>query len=172
MKKINLFIIATFFVLCSCSTEDVAPEISSDIIGTWIATSVDYGGQTVTEVSGESLTNTFTGEGYDIDFTVTFNDSPKTYISDGSYSIHLTNTVLGQTFTEDVENVEFLENGSWEQNGNRLIIESQGEETEGTIEKLTQDEFVLFVESIEDLSEQGATITSTIVVKVTFTRKK
>lgn len=171
MKKINLFIIAIVLVLYSCSNEEVTPVISSDILGTWIATSVDYGGQTVTEVSGQTLSNTFTGEGYDIDFTVTFNDSPKTYISDGSYSIHLTNTVLGQTYTQDIENLEFLQDGSWEQNGNKLIIEAEGEESEANIEKLTGDELILNVETIEDLSEQGATITSTIVARVSFVRQ-
>ncbi|MGE5943136.1 MAG: hypothetical protein ACM31G_02245 [Flavobacteriales bacterium] len=171
MKRINLFFIVIFLVLFSCSDEGIIPEISTDILGAWIATSVDYGGQTITEASGQSLTNTFTGEGYDIDFTVTFNDSPKTYISDGSYSIHLTNTVLGQTYTQDIENLEFLQDGSWEQNGNKLIIEAEGEETEANIEKLTSDELILTVETIEDLSEPGTTITSTIVARVTFIRQ-
>ena len=160
----------TLLTLVSCSDEGVTPEITSDILGIWVATSVEYNGETVTESSGESLTNTFTGEGYDIDFTMTFNDAPKTYVTDGSYSIRLTNTVLGQTYTQEIENLEFLQDGTWNQNGNKLIIEAEGEESEAIIEKLTSEELILNVETVENLSEQGAIITSTIVARVTFVR--
>ena len=108
MKKINLFIISLALVVCSCSKDDALVGVSSDLSGTWIATSVNYSG----EMTGEVVSSTFTGEGYDIDFTVTFNDSPKTCISNGSYWIRLTQTFDEETFTSDIEQTDFLNDGT------------------------------------------------------------
>lgn len=164
MKKINLFIISLALVVCSCSKDDALVGVSSDLSGTWIATSVNYSG----EMTGEVVSSTFTGEGYDIDFTVTFNDSPKTCISNGSYWIRLTQTFDEETFTSDIEQTDFLNDGTWDKNGTTLIIESQGEETEFIIEKLTANELVISSDTITDSTMEGIAITNTIVAKITF----
>src|SRR5690606_28758269 len=132
------------------------------------ATTVNYSGEMTGEVDGEVVSSTFTGEGYDIDFTVTFNDSPKTCISNGSYWIRLTQTFDEETFTSDIEQTDFLNDGTWDKNGTTLIIESQGEETEFIIEKLTANELVLSSDTIAYSSMEGIAITNTIVAKITF----
>jgi hypothetical protein len=56
----------------------------------------------------------------------------------------------------------------WEKNDNKLIIESQGEETEFIIEKLTANELVISSDTITDSTMEGIAITNTIVAKITF----
>ena len=53
MKKINLFIISLALIVCSCSKDDAPDVVSSDLIGTWTATSVNYSGEMTGEVNGE-----------------------------------------------------------------------------------------------------------------------
>lgn len=170
MKKICLLFSALILVFSSCSTEDASPEISSNIIGDWNAVSIEYTAETTTTVSGQTLTNNSIGEGYDIEIVVTFNESPKTVVSQGTYNVHLTSTVLGQTYTQDVAGPEFFQDGTWEQNNNKLTVTAQGASSEATIEKLTDNELILYIDTTEDLSEQGATITSKIKARYKFTR--
>lgn len=170
MKKINLLLIALIFIISSCSTEDDSPEILSNILGDWNAVSIQYSAETTTAVSGQSITNNSVGEGYDINIIVTFNESPNTVVSQGYYNVHLTSTVLGQTYTQDVVGPEFFQDGSWELNGNKLIVTAQGETSEATIEKLTDSELELYIDTTEDLPEQGATIISKIKARYKFTR--
>ncbi|MBU3822971.1 hypothetical protein KO566_12945 [Flavobacteriaceae bacterium XHP0103] len=170
MKKINLLFIAIILVFASCSTEDASPEISSNILGDWNAVSINYTAETTTTFSGQTLTNNAVGEGYDINIVVTFSESPNTVVSQGNYNVHLTSTVLDQTYTQDVVGPEFFQDGTWEQNGNKLIVTAQGETSEATIEKLTDSELELYIDTTEDLSEQGATIISKIKARYKFTR--
>ncbi|WAC02634.1 hypothetical protein N7U66_02810 [Lacinutrix neustonica] len=116
MKKLNVLLIALFLVLSACTSDDDttdAPIASESILGTWIGQDVDYTGASTTTGQGQSINSTFVGEAYDVDYTLTFTEDPNQVVSNGSYSIELTTTTLGQTQTNTVENLEFLGNGSW-----------------------------------------------------------
>lgn len=174
MKKLNYLFIALALVLTACSGDDDGgnpSDTSGDILGTWIGQDVDYTGTSSTSVQGQSINSTFVGEAYDVDYTLTFTENPNEVVSDGSYSIELTTTALGETFTENVENLEFLNSGAWSRSGNQLTITDNGEDTVATIVELTSTMLVLEVSETESVSEQGIDVSTNIDVVVTYTRQ-
>ena len=164
------FIAALSFNSCS-DDSDSDFDTSGDLIGVWQGVDVDYSGNTVTSFAGQSETSDFVGEAYDVDYTITFTEDPNNVVSDGSYSVELTSTTLGQTNTQNFENLEFLENGSWSKSGNQLSIISNGVEQIMTILELTDTKLTLSITTVEDLSQSGVTITSTLDVITTYTRQ-
>lgn len=170
MKKFSLLFIVLTFILTSCSTDDSSSIISGDIVGTWIGSSIDYSGDTTTTVDGVTIVADFVGEAYDMDYTVTFSENPNEVVSEGSYSLKLTYTALGQTSVENLENIEFLEGGTWEQNNAILILTAEGESANYVIEELTENKLVISVSVDEDLSEQGISVMTSIEAKMTFYR--
>ncbi|MEM5566856.1 hypothetical protein WNY78_17170 [Psychroserpens sp. AS72] len=128
-KKLNFLFIALALVLTACSGDDDSSptNTSGDLLGTWIGQDVDYTGNSSKTVQGQSFDATFVGEAYDVDYTLTFTENPNEVLSDGSYSIELTTTSLGQTQVDNVENLEFLSNGTWSRTGNELTVVNDGE---------------------------------------------
>jgi hypothetical protein len=173
MKKLNYLFIVLALVLTACSSDDDSNppgDTSGDLIGTWIGQDVDYTGSSSTTVQGQSFDATFVGEAYDVDYTLTFTENPNEIISDGSYSIELTTTALGQTQVDNVENLEFLNSGTWTQSGNMLTVISEGNESEATILQLTDTMLVLELIDSQTVVQEGIEVSSTINATVTYTR--
>lgn len=171
IKLLLLFFIS--ITVLSCSNDDEGgSQVGSDaaLIGQWVGTGIDYSGNTVTEFQGQTINADFVGEAFDIDYTLTFSENPNEVISDGTYSIELTTTILGQSTTETVPNIGFLESGTWVKDGDQLTITNNGQTTTATIVELTNDTLVISAVEEETLSQQGATITSTVNLLATFTR--
>jgi len=159
--------------IVSCSNDDDAgPTTNGDLVGTWVGQTIDYSGTTVTSFEGQEIVADFVGEGYDVDYTVTFTENPNEATSDGSYSLELTTTIAGQTTTENQENIQFLETSAWSRSGNELTLTTaDGESTTGTIQELTATTLVLAIETVEETTEQGFEITATVNAVSTFTRQ-
>ncbi len=170
MKKFIVLFVALPLTLLSCSTEDSGTITSSEIIGTWTGTSLDYGGKSIVNYQGQTIQTDYIGEAYDMNYTLTFNEEPNTVISEGSYSIKLTGTVLGQTSVQNIEDLEFIEDGIWSQNGNILTISKDGISYDYTILELTDKTLKISVSTEENLSQQGANITATIDAVMTFVK--
>ena len=171
MKKLSFLFIAFVFTLTSCSTDDsdTSSDSSGDIVGTWIGLDVDYSGSTVTVIPGSAdLVSDYVGEAYDVDYTLTFSENPNELVSEGSYSIELTTTTLGQTQVDNLENLEFLSDGTWNKVGDQLTIVSNGATSTGTILELTSTSLILELNQVQDVSQQGFTITTTINAITTF----
>ncbi|WP_204345340.1 lipocalin family protein [Psychroserpens algicola] len=171
MKKLNLLFIALAMVLTACSSDDTnPPNTEGDLLGTWIGQDVQYTGTSATEVQGQSITADFVGDAYDVNYTLTFTENPNEVVADGSYSIELTTTALGQSQTQNVEDLEFLNSGTWSRSGNQLSITDNGETTVGTIVELTVNTLKIAVTETEDVVEQGISASSNIDIEMTYTR--
>ncbi|MDO6761488.1 hypothetical protein Q4566_14850 [Tamlana sp. 2_MG-2023] len=177
MKKISISLVVCILVLTSCSSnESEASDISEDLVGTWIGTDLVYEGSYETSLGGESHETIYHGEAYDITNKLTFNESPNTVVSEGSYNVKLEYTVDGISDTEYVEGEEFLENGSWELDGDELIIEnedlsdSKERETSIKILLITNDKLVISSTETVELKENGVEIKSLVKVTSTFKR--
>ncbi|OBQ56586.1 lipocalin family protein [Tamlana sp. s12] len=171
MKKITTLCLAFICILSSCSTDDdQGSNISGDIVGTWIGTGLTYDGTVETSFQGFPITSNFEGEAYDMTNTLTFNESPNTLVSEGSYSLKLTYDFNGVTQTEYVEDVQFLENGTWEIEGNKLIITNNGEETPADFSFVSDDTLVFEINKVEESIVDGLTVVTTIKSIVTFER--
>ena len=174
MKIFKLFLFTAFISLTiSCSKDDDNPTINNNgnIAGVWKGTAVDYTGNTTTSGQGQNITATYVGEAYDIDYTLTFTENPQKVISDGSYSIELTTTVNGQTTTQNVEGLTFLESGDWTMNGNTLSITVDNETNDAAILELTDNTLVLKAVESQTMSQGGFTVTSTTEVILNFTKQ-
>lgn len=175
MKKsylsISLIIFAMLFIITGCKKEDDnQPNIDGNIAGVWNCTAIDYTGSTVTEMSGQSLTTDFVGEGYDIDFTLTFTENPNNVTSDGSYSTKLTTTFMGQSTEQFIEGQSFTYTGTWTMNGSELSITQGGETSVATIEELTDSKLVIYIKDVQTMTNMGATATTTTEMNVSFTK--
>ena len=170
--KLTLVLVA-FIAFTSCSEDDNGGgnDTSGDIVGTWIGTGVDYTGTSETTTMGQTVSADFVGEAFDINYTLTFSENPNNVVADGSYSIELTTTINGQSSTETVEDLEFLNDGTWERSGNTLTITAEGEPGDATIVELTDTTLVLEIVESEGISAPDFEFTTQVTAVMTFTRQ-
>ncbi|KAB1067620.1 hypothetical protein F6U93_10060 [Tamlana haliotis] len=176
MRKISILLITCILVLTSCSSnENEASDISGDLVGTWTATDLVYEGSYETTIAGEDFETYYYGEADEMTNTLTFTESPNTVISEGSYNISLEYTINGVTDTDYIVGEEFLQSGSWELDGDELIIENDDEVNQEEapsikILTLTKDKLVISSTETIELEENGVEIKSLIKMISTFKR--
>lgn len=177
MKNFKLLLLAFLAVsIVSCKSDDDSDggggDTSGNLIGTWIGVDLDYSGSTTTTADGlPPITADFVGETTESDYTLTFSEEPNEVVSDGSYTIELTTTILGETQT-NTEDLDFFLTGTWTRDGNTLTISAEGRTEEYTIEELTDDSLILVSQTTEDLGDEelGLEIITEIDLRVIFTK--
>jgi hypothetical protein len=171
MRQFFLLILVSV-CLCSCSSDDNddSNDTSGDIVGTWTAESTDYTGTLIISSNGETTEADVLGEGYDIDFTVTFGENPNEVTTEGTYSIKVTTTFGVESQEQNLEDLEFEYDGFWIREGDTLVIAGQGGSTELEIVQLTDDDLRIEITVIEDLSDGDITAIATLDVVYIFTR--
>ena len=75
-----------------------------------------------------------------------------------------------QTTVQNVEDLPFLETSTWSQSGDQIIGVTNGIEQVMTIVELTATTLKLSASVTEDISQQGATIITTVDLITTYTR--
>jgi len=171
MKIAKLVFLSLAVVLFSCGQED-DPKPLDGLIGAWSVTALNYEGSTTSNIMGTSIISTFTGVAKNMDMTVTFKQNPNTVISEGSYTIALTTTTLGQSITEDYTFTDFISDGTWTLNDKKITVTNSGVAQEATIVSQTSTTLVLAVETVQsqDLAGMGS-IVSSIEGVYTLTKK-
>lgn len=173
MKKLNLLCIAFALVLTACSSDDdggTPANTSGDLLGTWIGVDVDYTGNSTTSAQGQTLESTFVGEAYDVDYMLTFTENPNEVVADGSYSIELTTTTLGQSQVDNIENLEFINDGTWSRVGDQLTIVNGEATSVGTIVELTDTMLRLAISQTDTQTQPDFEFTSTVNAVMTYTK--
>ncbi len=171
-KLIALAALVTVFASCKNNDDDGGTPDVDLILGLWTGTGVDYSGTTVTEASGQTITADFTGESFDENYTLNISSDPNEFTSEGTYSLELTTTVLGQSSTETVTGLTLFDSGTWELNGSELTITSGGETSTGTIVELTENTLRISATEEETVTDPdlGFTITTTVTAIATYTK--
>ena len=171
MKITKFFLLSLAVIFLSCSEdEDVKPTIEG-MVGQWAITALDYKGTTTTTAQGTSIKAGFTGTGKNMDLITTFGASPNTVTSEGSYTIVLKTTYMGQSMTEEYETDETVTDGTWDLNGNTLTVTNDfGTETATVLEQ-TSTTLKLKAEVSESESDQGITVSTKIEAIYTFTKQ-
>ena len=166
-------LLAMVFSFTACSEDDSGNDPSSgDLVGIWQMESLDYSGTNTTTVAGQSTTLDYVGEAFDIDLSITFGENPNEYKTSGGYTIKLTYELGGQTVENNVPIEGFLDNGTWEQNGNTLtVVNGNGEPGEATIESIDGNSLVLSSREMETTTEQGVTTEIDVESVITFSRQ-
>ena len=170
MKKIFLILFVNLIVFTSCENDLVsAPpsdsteengnsggtDVSGDLLGSWQMISFNYTGTTVTTVQGITLTADFVGVASDIDYVIEFTETPNNFSATGGYDLELTTTSSGQSFVENVEDLNVSSNGTWSKNNNTIVFTETSEDGEATIEILN-DTTLKFTQIVdENINQQG-----------------
>jgi hypothetical protein len=168
--KTKLLFLSFAVVLFSCSKDDDPMPTSDGLVGTWTMTSLTYNGTTTTTASGMTINADFTGRGKDMDYITTFQVNPNTVVSEGSYTIELTTTILGQTTTDDYEFEEALSDGTWELNGKTLTITNGSDSQQGIITKQTDTTLEVKVDLNMTENGPGYSITQEVHAVYTFSK--
>jgi hypothetical protein len=171
MKITKLLLLCVAVILFSCSDDDDPKPTTQGMIGAWSVTAVDYKGTTTTTAQGASIKADFTGTGKNMNLTVTFKETPKVVTNEGSYSIDLKTTIMGQTSTDQYDFDEVFTNGTWALDGNTLTITSSNGTEKATIVEQSSTILKLKVDTTETETDQGMTVTTNIQINYTFKKK-
>lgn len=166
------FAAALAFTFAACSNDDDNGPAGDEIVGTWALTDIDYSGTSTTSSPAGAFTADFTGSGYDMDVTVTFEEDPNVYKTDGDYSIELVTEFNDQTFESQVENEGFIDDGEWERNGDTITItNSDGETTTSEIVSINASSMVIAYDFVRVTTENGATVEYSVNGTYSFDRQ-
>ena len=171
MKITKLLLLSVAVVLFSCNEDDDPKPNADGLVGTWAITALDYQGTTTTTMESLSIEANFTGTGKDMDLTTTFNSDPNTVTNEGSYTIVLTTTIMGQSSTQEIIMDGVVTEGTWAVNGNTMTVTTSDGPQDATIVEQTATTLKLKVEISESESAQGMTVTTDIVGTYTFKKQ-
>ncbi len=117
----TILLMFSVFFFYSCDDDSSSESTGgNDLVGTWEMVEFTYTGTSVSTVMGQSFTSDFNGEGKDMNYTFEFKENPMEYEAMGSYTIALTVTGSGQTFTFDVPVNVSETTGNWSADGMTL----------------------------------------------------
>ncbi|MEM6264843.1 MAG: hypothetical protein AAGI38_20185 [Bacteroidota bacterium] len=180
-RVLFMMLLASVVFVAGCNNDDDDDPTTNmgtgngdpnSIVGVWTLTGLDYTGTSTTSGPGFTPTTTsFVGVGFNINSNLEFKENPNEFVSQGGYSVRLTNTVLSQTFTQEIPDINYVGNGTYVRNGNMLTILSSaggaGGAQAGEIQKLTADSMILrWVLDTVTVSPMG---TTDIDADVTYT---
>jgi hypothetical protein len=171
MKITKFLLLSLAVIFLSCSEDEDPIPTSEGMVGDWAITALDYKGTTTTTAQGVSIKADFTGTGKDMDLITTFNSNPNTVTSEGSYTIVLKTTSMGQSTTDEYEMDETVTDGTWALNGKTLTVTSDFGPQTATILEQTSTTLKLKAEVSENQSDQGITVSSQIEAIYTFTKQ-
>jgi hypothetical protein len=170
MKFTKLLLLVAAVIMFSCGKDDDPQPTVDGLVGKWSISSLDYHGKTTTTVQGTTLASNFTGTGKDMNLTTTFTKNPNTVTSEGSYTIVLTTTTLGQTDTQEISLNEIVTSGTWELKGSTITVTGSNGPQDATILEQTDSTLKLKIEVSQSVTVQG--VTSTTEIHGTYTFQK
>ncbi|WP_299768591.1 lipocalin family protein [uncultured Dokdonia sp.] len=144
-------------------SSDETEDESASVIGMWEVTSIDASGTSTVEIAGQTIETEFLGEGIDLNYSVTFTEEPNEVTADGDYNIELTTTIAGQSITEVIPGILFIDSGDWVIDGDQITISSNDMESTGTITTLNETTLVIEITDAEFVIEQQGIETTAVV---------
>lgn len=171
MKNLSILLFTFLFVFASCSSDDDSNsqiDLTVDLTGSWELTSLEYEGESTIEVENQTLTISFDGFGKDFDAQVNFTEDPNELTSTGSYTLVLTTNFMGESITQE-ELIDFSDDiitGEWSlENGNQLVIVSNGETQTAEIISLNETKMVLLSNESTSIDGVNVDISSEITLE-------
>ena len=178
MKKISLILfLAVSALFVSCEKDSDEPQSvavgQESILGTWQVTGyLIEDGKTTTEVAGQSVSLDYTSYGKDYDMTVTFNSNPQTVVSNGSYTVVVSTTFLGQTETQELPANSAFAASEWALDGSDMIFIADEIETPVVVTELTDTKMVMVMDINEVIEDAATDSKITTSGKLTVTLEK
>lgn len=166
--KFMLLFVATIGMV-SCSDDDGGGQTTSgDIVGTWEMSAFSFEGSTTYEFDGETHTEDYYGVGKEMnDVLLTFNEDGTVTTNGKTFTVEMTWESEGEEITEEYPTETIINAGTWEKNGNTLILtEPDGNITELNIEKLNNTTLHI----TGDIEESSTGINGMMSVDMQFTK--
>jgi len=146
MKLFSYFFTGALIALMlnSCSENDELKNGNQELIGSWMATEINFEGNSAIETTGNIVSTSFSGDGYNMALQIRFDENSNEFTSFGAYNIHLNTNHHGHSSITEWMNPGFIQCGKWNKNGNDLLITNhKGETQSATILSLDQQRLVL-----------------------------
>ena len=106
-----------------------------------------------------------------MDYFVTFTANPNNVSSEGSYTVVMTTTTLGQSVTEEYPFEDVLLDGTWTLDGNTMTVTSQGEPPqEATVTE--QSSTKMKIKQVVEETQTVSGITISIKLEAIYTLEK
>ena len=130
MNKLKfIFVFVAALGMIACSEDEGSSTDSGGISGTWAPTALTYNGTSSITVQGQTVTMDFDATGTDFtDTMVTFNNDGTFDSSGNGIVVEMSMEFMGQTTTQEFSGQSFIENGTWEVNGNIMTVTNEGSE--------------------------------------------
>ncbi len=171
LKFLQIPFLMVFLAIGVSCSESEEPVESSLIVGTWTMTGIEYESTSKITMMGEVFESTSSGIGSDIDLVQTIAASPNVITSSGGYTINAQMDFMGQTMEHVLVVEDFLDNSSWELDGDRLILTMEnGERREAVIKTLTANELVYEHTAVESSAYSGVENETTVFGRFSFVR--
>ncbi len=172
MKILKFLFLATFISFFFSCSDDNNVDPSNALVGAWTVSEISYTGNTSTVVPGNPpVAGTFTGEGFDMDLKIDFENDPNNYTTSGNYSINLETTVNGQTYPSVWNNQEFQGSGTWSRSGDVMTFTSADSQTsEAQIIEETDSKLKFTQTYNNSQTQNGATVTHQVDATFTFVK--
>lgn len=113
-----------------------AEQMTPDLIGTWMVTSVEYTSNTTSTEDEQPTFNEVTGVGTELNYTIIFTSEPDEVIGEGIYSLELDD---GQENIEISRGHNIISSATWTYEGDLIIFVAGGKTIEATVTNLTED---------------------------------
>ncbi len=177
MKKLSLVLFLMTGLFASCEKETNEPDPldngldTTELLGTWNVVGYEVAdGLSITEAEGQRITQQYTSYGKDYDMTFAFNMDPQTAVSNGSYTVVLITTLLGQEYTQEAPAYSLFESTAWEIRDGDIIFITEEKEILAKVMEQTENKIVMTMDYNESLEANGGKITTEGKLTITLER--
>lgn len=176
MKTFRIALLLFTVVLGACSKDETPePDALVELWGEWKLEEYRYNGSTTVSHGELRDVSTYSGQAEPIDAVLTINED-ESWDAQGSYNIAVVTTAEGETQRDEGE-ADFIGAGIYTMDGDQLVFDYTGDikgglgrANEFTVQKLTENELVLFFEETRTASEEGVEVVSEIEVYQRYSR--
>ena len=168
MKILKFFFaFALLASFASCSPDDIPTQ--EEVIGTWEITEVNLQGTaTTTDSQGEVTVADLTGTGFDLDLQITIEENPNTFSVDGDFSVMVEYSIDGTDFELPLEDVEFIEAGTWDITDDIITVVGSNDIETASISNIDETSLVLDWVYTQTDTQFGNSIVQNITGTYTF----
>lgn len=132
--------ISVLFVLffISCSSDDNSNLIATEnLAGTWNLQSFENKINTTINFLGVPVASNTDAIGEDIQMQITFSENPNIVVSQGSYTLVVTTTILTKTETQEFATNDAVLAGSWSLSGKEVTITNNDPDVDEEFRNIT-----------------------------------
>ena len=178
LKNVFLLMLATVLFF-SCDTENTMESTPNQkttgltFVGEWTLENVEYAGTSTADFPDfETYVSSFTGQDQSDNVEIEFGETPTNFETSGTYSVLINNEYKGYDYTEYLNDLNFLNAGSWSFQDDVLTIHmNDGGSIGGIVTMVDDDHFIWEIDFVRSYNPEAVLTTYNINGKYTFQRQ-